>query len=186
LTVPHVAPCAWHALGSGAGTHTFPTHCCVPLHVPQASVPPQPSEIVPQSLPAAAHVVVWHIEQVWVTASHAWPLPQPLGQDFALPHPSMMVPHLPVQSPGTQAAHWWVAPSQTCPGAHVPQATRFPHASPRKPHFAPMAAHTSVTHWCVLGSQLIFIVASHVPHASAPAQVESGPQLTAEAWQLVG
>jgi len=91
-----------------------------------------------------------------------------------------MVPHLPVQSPGTHAAHWCVAPSQTWPGAHAPQAMRLPQASPRNPQWKPMAPHASVTHRCVCGSQFAFIVGSQVPQASAPAHVESGPQPTPE------
>jgi len=65
-TVSPVRPVAvtvnW-AVGAGAGVRaqTFaippPPQTCGAVHVPQTSVPPQPSEIVPQFLPCAAHVV---------------------------------------------------------------------------------------------------------------------------------
>ncbi len=186
LTVPQVAPSVWQALGSGAGTHALATHCCPPVQVPHIKVPPHPSEMVPQSLPAAAHVVVWHVVHVWLTASQACPEPQLFGQDIGLPQPSMIDPHWPVQSPATHAVHLCVAPSQTWPAAHVPQTVRLPQASPRTPHVAPMAPHASVTHSCLFGSHVDFAVASHVPHASAPAQVESGPQPTPADWQVAG
>jgi hypothetical protein len=81
--------------------------------VPQASVAPQPSEIVPQSFPAASHVVFAHMVHAWAMASQACPVPQLAPQFIGLPQPSMMLPHLPVQSPGTHAEHLCVSPSHT-------------------------------------------------------------------------
>src|SRR5262245_19720149 len=37
-----------------------PPHVCGAVQVPQLSVPPQPSEMVPQFLPCAVHVVGMH------------------------------------------------------------------------------------------------------------------------------
>jgi len=91
----HVAP---HTLGVPP-----PPHVCGALHVPQLSVPPQPSGIDPQFLPCAAHVVGVH-GRVQVLFVQTWPL----GQEPQLrvpPQPLPIEPQLPVMhTAGTQAA----------------------------------------------------------------------------------
>jgi len=83
-------------------TQTLFVHVWPPPQVPQLSVPPQPSEILPQFLPCAAQVVGVH-GRVQVLFAHVWPL----GQEPQLsvpPQPSPMVPQLPVMhTAGTQA-----------------------------------------------------------------------------------
>jgi len=132
--------------------------------------------MVPQSKPAAAHVVVMHVVHVCETASQTSPVPQP-PQAIGLPHPSMMLPHLPVQSPATHAAHWCVCPSQTWPGGQLPQTVRFPHLSGMTPHAAPVAAHTFVTHVPDVALQVDFTFGSHVPHSCVPEHVARGPHV---------
>ena len=164
--------------------HELFVHTSPLAQVPQASVPPQPSEIVPQSLPAASQVVFEHMLHVCATASQACPAPQ-AAQVIGLPQPSTTFPHLPVQSPGTQAEHWCVSPSQTWPCGHVPHVVRFPHLSGSIPQAAPAVAQAFVTHLLEVGSQVDIIFGSHVPHSSVPAQVESGPQVAPSARQVV-
>ena len=165
--------------------HMFSMHTSPLAQVPQGSVPPHPSESVPQFLPAASHVVFTHVVHAWLTASQTWPTPH-AGQVSGLPQPSTTSPQRPVQVPATQGEHWCVWPSQTWPCGHVPQAVRFPHLSGKSPQAAPAAAHAFVTHLLEVGSQVAFIFRSHVPHESVPAQVASGPHVAPWAVQVVG
>jgi len=80
-----------------------PPHVCGAAHVPQLSVPPQPSEIEPQFLPCAAHVVGVH-GRVQVLFVQTWPLGQ-APQLSVPPQPLPIEPQLPVMhTAGTQAA----------------------------------------------------------------------------------
>jgi hypothetical protein len=70
VTVPQFFPWRLHSPGGDAGLQTLLTHVSVagqPL--PQVRMPPQPSEIVPHSAPAASQVTRAHGLQVLVTAS---------------------------------------------------------------------------------------------------------------------
>lgn len=90
--------------------------------LPHVSVPPQPSEIVPQLLPSASHVVflqqVWFVWQTSVRASQA---PQVIA---GKPQPAGDVPH--AQPLG-----------QATLGTHTPHTL----AVPVPPHVSPWPVH---------------------------------------------
>ena len=93
----------------------------LPLQLPQESVPPQPSDIVPQ--PFAGHVAL--VQHWWLT--QVWLLPQ-LGQVRVLPQPSPMEPHCapePAQLVGVQHA----PEVQKSPGAQLPASRVLPQPS---------------------------------------------------------
>jgi hypothetical protein len=117
-----------------------------PWHVPQSSVPPQPSVTRPHVKPRAAHVVRWQVVHTWLNASQASPAPLHVPQSTWVPQLSVKVPHLPVQVSATQGLHVCVAPSQTLPRGHVPQAVVLPHASSTNPHWAPAELHAPAMH----------------------------------------
>ena len=85
---------------------TLPAHPVLPLHAPQLSVPPQPSEMVPQFLPWAAQVV--GAQHVLATQTcvpgHAPQLTLPPVHGFG------MVPHLPEQLGAEQPQTFDVPP----------------------------------------------------------------------------
>jgi hypothetical protein len=100
LTTPHVAPSAWQVVG--VQLHAFFTH--VPAsHVPQSSVPPQPSVGVPHAAPIWSHVLGVHPHLFGVaeaSPASGGPPPQvcPAGHPphaTAPPQVSEIVPHLP-------------------------------------------------------------------------------------------
>src|SRR5690349_24295041 len=74
VTVPQFFPWRLHSAGGEAGLQTLFTHVSVAGHpLPQVSVPPQPSEMVPHSAPTASQVMRAHAPQVLVTASQTCP-----------------------------------------------------------------------------------------------------------------
>jgi hypothetical protein len=60
------------------------------LHEPQVKVPPQPSEVGPQSC-APQVFGVQHVPPL-----HTWPPPQALLHLIVPPQPSLIVPHCPL------------------------------------------------------------------------------------------
>jgi hypothetical protein len=103
VTVPQFFPCRLHSPGGDAGLQALLTQVSVagqPL--PQVSIPPQPSEIVPHSAPTASHVTRAHVLQVFVTASQTSPSPQ-AAQSRSAPQPSGTLPHRPSQVFFTQS-----------------------------------------------------------------------------------
>ena len=70
ITVPQFFPWRLHSAGGDAGLQTFFTHVSVAGHpLPQVSIPPQPSEMVPHSAPAASQVMRAQGPHVLLTAS---------------------------------------------------------------------------------------------------------------------
>src|SRR5262249_2391633 len=90
--------------------------------LPQSSWPPQPSLILPQSLPCAAHVVgvqqllPRHVDPGMQSPQCAVP-PQP---SFTSPHWAFSSSHV-IGTPGVQTLFW-----QISPGAHLPQSMAAP------------------------------------------------------------
>src|SRR5438132_9214572 len=104
------------------------------MQLPQLSVPPHPSEMTPQFLPCAAHVVGVHVPM-----PHTFCVPPPphvfmpvqVPQFSVPPHPSAAVPQV-----HPRAAHvvgeqhrLGVAPPQTAGAVHAPQLNVPPHPS---------------------------------------------------------
>ena len=59
VIVPQFLPRRLHSSGGGVTTQWLATHDSVVMHpLPQANVPPQPSEILPHSAPAASLSIV--------------------------------------------------------------------------------------------------------------------------------
>ena len=101
---------------------------------PQESVPPQPSEMLPHSAPAAAQVMGW--QQVPLPG-HTWLPWQP--QVRVPPQPSEREPHQPVGHMA-RAQHTPVS-RQVCPVAQVPQLSVPPQPSEMVPQVTPCWAH---------------------------------------------
>jgi hypothetical protein len=100
-------------------------------------VPPQPSEIVPHSAPAAAQVV--GVQPHWLLVHRSGSLQLP--QTIVLPHPSSIVPHVAPTSAqvfGVQPQALGRPPPPQVSGAwQVPQSSTLPHPSLALPHSAP-------------------------------------------------
>lgn len=158
-------------------TQTFAVQVALLAHVPQLSVPPQPSGIAPQFFPWAAHVVGVHVPPVWqVPPVHVSPTGHP--HVIVPPHPFGRVPHaLPVppdpQLVGTQLG-WQVpllAALHVSPDAHehcnVP-----PHPSGMLPQVSPWlpAAHpfTEHPHWFAVPAPPHVWGALQVPQLTVP------------------
>jgi hypothetical protein len=176
-----------HSAGGDAGLQTFFTQVSVEGHpLPQVSIPPQASEIVPHSAPAASHVMRAQGPHVLVTASQTWPALQP-AQSRSPPQPSGTLPQRPSQVFFTQSWHIPVEPLQICPAAQVPQSIGVPQASAIDPHMARPFSQIVLgsTQPRLLGSQTLPI--GHVPHWSVPLQLsEIEPQETFCAAHVVG
>jgi hypothetical protein len=113
--------------------------------LPHVSIPPHPSEIVPQLLPCAAHVVF--VQQVWFDAQTCVVGSQLPQFKAGCPHPAGAVPHTQPAGHivfGTQVPHTLAVPPppHVCPvaGSHVPQCSIPPHPSLKSPQLP--AAHT--------------------------------------------
>jgi hypothetical protein len=136
-----------HALGAGHATG----HWCVfasqlpPVHGPQLTEPPQPSDPPPHAQPSEVQVLGVH--------PHALAFPPPphvaggvqAGQSTVPPHPSEMLPHTPaghVFGTHTPAPHLWSPPPPHVSGAvHVPHESAAPQPSLAVPHAKPRSAH---------------------------------------------
>jgi hypothetical protein len=115
--------------------HTFgpyPPHVRGAVQVPQFSVPPHPSDVVPQSNPSVAHVaqpsqwpVVQELLEQSVGAPHVLP-----GPHFAQDPPQSMSASLPLRTLSLQVAVWQMPPVHT----PVVQSPAAPHFLP-SPHF---------------------------------------------------
>lgn len=181
LMTPHSTFSFRHASG---GEQTFSEHSPSP-QVPQSSVPPHPSEIVPQFLPRAWQLVLWHVVHVWLMASHtSWP-EQVFGHAVMFPQPSTTLPHFPWQSTGAHPLQVWEVPSHSWPLGQVPHEIPLPQASFKKPHLAEAIWHAFVTQVCVLASHVWLAFMSHVPHSSRPLQATTTPQVAWSIWQVV-
>jgi hypothetical protein len=76
----------------GAGVpHTLLVHAWLDAQVPHVSVPPQPSEMVPQVFPCAAHVV--SVLQTQTLSLQSCPAAQ-APQSSVFPHPSAVAPQV--------------------------------------------------------------------------------------------
>jgi hypothetical protein len=118
--------------------------------LPQVSMPPQPSEMVPQLLPSASHVVflqqVWFARQTSVVASQVPQAmtgsPQPAG---ALPH-AQPFGHATF---GTHTPHTLAVPVpphvSPCP-VQAPQCSTVPHPSFMSSQFLPPSQIAGVQH----------------------------------------
>ena len=135
---------------AGAVPQTFvtpaPPQVCGAVQAPQASVPPQPSGIVPQFFPCAAQVVGVQVPQTFVIPAP----PQVCGavqapQVSVPPQPSGIVPQffpcaaqvVGVHVPQTFATP---APPQVCGAVQAPQVSVPPQPSEIVPQFFPCAA----------------------------------------------
>ena len=141
--------------------------------VPQLSIFPQPSAIMPQLAPRAAHVVGLHPHLPDVP-----PPPQVAGathglpQSSALPHPSEACPHSTPTSEhffGTQGArpHWFTPPPPHTRGAaQLLQSSVPPQSSGTVPQAACFDAHVAGTHPHRLGATAPHCFPSeHVPQS---------------------
>jgi hypothetical protein len=156
-------------------TQTLFVHVAFTAHVPQLSVPPQPSGMLPQFFPCAEHVVGVQPPPVWqVPLVQVWPT----GQEHVIvpPHPSETDPHLLPTPPephdsGTQAG--WHVPLLVA--LHVSPETQLQLSVPPQPfgivpQLSPVlpAGHVLVVHphWFAVPPP---------PHVCGAVQV---PQLT--------
>src|SRR5262249_14940636 len=127
-------------------TTPAPPQVCGAVQTPQVSVPPQPSEIVPQFFPCAAQVVGVQVPQTFVTPAP----PQVCG---AVQTPQVSVPPQPsdigppffpcaAQVPAGRApqAFGTPAPPQVCGAVQTPQVSVPPQPSEIVPQFFPCAA----------------------------------------------
>jgi hypothetical protein len=198
---PQLLPIPPHVLGVQPQTLAVglvpPPHVCpagqLPPFVPQVTVPPQPSETIPQSRPAGQVVIG---EQAPLPQTFgvpgppsAWAPPQvPPSQPPQLmvpPQPSGAIPHC---RPGWPHA-FGVQPHDIVPFAfvmhvlpapHVPHTRKAPHPSLGLPHVAPSPGHVRGTQESeaseppVSGRTVESVVASLVPVSvpvSMPASV---------------
>ena len=163
----------------GAGTpHTFwfpaPPQVWPAGQLPQASVPPQPSAMEPQSFPCAAQVVGVHGAGPQVRSEvHTWPVPQ-APQSIVAPQPSGIVPHVfpcAAQVVGLQVdcgvphALAVPAPPQVCPCGQEPHSRAPPHPSPACPHVA-------FSDWQVAGVQVGSFPWSPLPEEDPPQPIQ--------------
>ena len=122
-----------------------PPQVTAPPHAPQLSVPPQPSEMLPQFLPRLPQLLATQAPQVLLLL-HVVPAPQ-VPQLNEPPQPSPYVPQTlpPGQATsGVQAPHVLALapPPQVWPATlHVPQLSATPQPLSGVPHVAPRAAH---------------------------------------------
>jgi len=118
---------------------TFPPpHVLGAVHVPQSSVPPHPSGMVPQLAPSAAHVlgVQPHVYGV-VPPPHVSGKTHGSPQSSAVPHPSSGLPHVAPSWPHVcgEQMHW--PPTQVSYWAQSPQNRVSPQELVTVPHTAP-------------------------------------------------
>ena len=149
-----------------------PPQLSVPVHVPQLSIPPQPSACVPQLAASAAQVVGTH-----ATVPHWLGVPPPPHVSVPVQVPQLSVPPQPldcvpqvafspahvfaVQPPSTGVPHTpgLPAPPQLSVPVHEPHWMTFPQPSPCGPQLNWRLAHVFATH----------ALASDTPHLFGPA-----------------
>jgi hypothetical protein len=108
--------------GTEAGVaHTLFVHVCPPAHVPQLSVPLQPSEMLPQFAPFAAHVVGVHAG-VQTLPVHVCP-PEHVPQLSVAPQPSEMLPQFAFSAAQVVGVQWQRPQSL----GHVAQVSLWSH-----------------------------------------------------------
>jgi hypothetical protein len=119
--------------GSSHGAQLLPPHDSPAGHAPQLTVPPQPSDPLPQVLP-------WHgaaagTQHAFVT--HLSPAAQVSGHARAPPQPSEAVPQgTPAHASGAVFGVQHALSVQSTPVPHVPHETACPQASVTVPHVA--------------------------------------------------
>jgi hypothetical protein len=184
---PHSYMRAAHVRGMhGSGPHPFgppPPQFWPAGQVPQVTVAPHPSRIVPQLAPTLPQVVATQPQMCGATP------PQTSGsvqapQVSMPPHPSGTTPHAApsvAHVAATQGATLHLPPLQFCPVGHVPQLIVAPQPSGIEPHTAAWAAHVVFVHPHWLGVPAPPHVSGRVqaPHCSCalhPSEIK--PQLS--------
>jgi hypothetical protein len=160
--------------------------------VPQESVPPQPSDGVPQFAASESHVAGEHPHTFAVPPPPQVSSPEQVPQSSIPPHPSDGVPQFAASEShvlGEQPHAFAVpAPPQVSLPEHLPQWSVLPQPSEIAPHSAPRSAQVEALHphwfgWLAPQTS----VPVHLPQWSVlPQPSESGPQSAPSSSHVFG